>query len=314
MRLSVIIPTHDRLALLRESIASVARLNVSPCEVIVCDDGSTEDMSMARSVFPNDDACQVIWSRTAECHGAQVARNRGLAQAQGELVLFLDSDDVLADNGIAALLRTLEANPTLHYAYGKVVQTDDKLNPLSSKSPIGSPFADAPVEIAGYHWSIMGVVYRRSYLAKVGPWNETLTGSQDWEYQARVKLAGGHGQFVDTVVGYWRQHQGGRVGAKAFRPDYVRSVMLACDSILQHARKAGRCGPALERRLAKKLIVHALEWGGNGHPNERQECLSQAADSLSHDSLLRLGIKCLACGPRSLDALLRSVLLSRTRK
>jgi hypothetical protein len=148
----------------------------------------------------------------------------------------------------------------------------------------------------------MGAIYRRSYLEKVGPWNEALTGSQDWEYQARVKLAGGQGRFVDAVVGYWRHHGGSRVGTQAFRPDYVRSVMLACDSILQHARQVGRCDRPLERRLAKKLILHALEWGANGHPNERRQCLTQAAQTVPGDRFYRALIQGLQCSSRFMDA------------
>jgi hypothetical protein len=110
----------------------------------------------------------------------------------------------------------------------------------------------------------------------VGLWNLDLTGSQDWEYQARVKLFGGRGEFVDVLVGYWRQHTGGRVGTRSFRPDYVHSVMKACDSIHRHATQASKCDCALERRLAKKLIVHAIEWGANGYSQSKMDCLTQA--------------------------------------
>jgi len=303
MRLSVIIPTHNRGSLLREAISSVVRQNIARSEVIVCDDGSTEDMSTTRDHVSVSES-QVIWSRTEACQGAQVARNRGLALARGDVVLFLDSDDVLADEGMAPLLHAFEANPALNYAWGKVIRTDEQLKPLPGSSPVGSPCSDSPVEAAGYHWHTLGAVYRKGYLEKVGPWNESLTGSQDWEYQSRVKLAGGRGQFIDTVVGYWREHGGSRVGTKFFRPDYVRSVMLACDSILQHARKAGRCDHALERRLAKKLMLHALEYGANGYSAERNNCFKQAASCLSADSVFRDVIRLLPFTPTIFDTLL----------
>ena len=100
----------------------------------------------------------------------------------------------------------------------------------------------------------MGPIYRRRCIEKVGPWNLELTGSQDLEYQARVKLFGVQGEFVDALVGYWRQHTGGRVGTRSFRPDYVRSVMKACESIHTYARQARKCDSALERRLAKNSL------------------------------------------------------------
>ena len=286
MRISVIIPSHNRSAMLREAIDSVLRQNLSQTEVIVCDDGSSEDLAAVCHSYA-DAGTKVIWSGTWACLGAQVARNRGMALAQGEFVLFLDSDDVLADGGLEALLRLLEEDPTLDYAYGKVVQTDEALQPLGGRPIIGEPFVEAPIEVAGYHWSIMGVAYRRKFLEKVGPWNEELTGSQDWEYQARVKLAGGKERFVDRVVGYWRHHEGARVGTKRFRPDYVTSVMVASQSILAKAKEVGFNDLSLDLRLAKKLVVHAVEWGANGFIDEKVRCLRQAMETAPTDRGIR---------------------------
>lgn len=309
---SIICPTFNRSPLLRECVQSVFSGANPSIEVVVADDGSTDDtQSVCRDLQKTYGSECVMVSRSQENLGAQAARNRGLRVATGDLVMFVDSDDVIVPGGVAKLVECLQQNSTLDYAYGKIIRTDEQLKPLAGILPVGVPFTDLPVEVAGYHWHTMGAVYRKNYLEKVGLWNEALTGSQDWEYQARVKLTGGWGQFVDTVVGYWREHGGGRVGTKAFRPDYVRSVMIACDSILQHARKAGRCDNALERRIAKKLILHALEWGANGHPNERNQCLSQAVRSLSDDGSLKTGIKCLQAGPAFMDGWLWSLLVKR---
>jgi glycosyltransferase involved in cell wall biosynthesis len=314
IELSIIVPTMNRRALLEEALNSIIPLAMTGLvEVIVADDGSSDgtgEFVRKHSLMDSRDGrIQLVLSATTDRRGAQVARNRGMSSARGKLVMFLDSDDVVVPAGVARLVERLRADSTLDYAYGKVIRTDEQLKPLPGNSSVGAPFSDAPVELAGYHWPIMGVVYRRNYLEKVGPWNEALTGSQDWEYQARVKLAGGRGEFVDTVVGYWRHHSGARVGTKIFRPDYVRSVMIACDSILQQARRVGRCDNALERRLAKKLIVHALEWGANGCISKRRECLSQAAGSLSDDKCLKIGIKCLQLGPAFIDSWLWRLLV-----
>ncbi len=267
MRFSVIIPTHDRCSLLSEAISSVLRQNAPACEIIVCDDGSTEDMSAARGIISSGEP-QIIWSRTEECHGAQVARNRGLALARGDAVLFLDSDDVLADAGLQPFLKALEENSKLDYVFGKVIKTDERLRPLPGNSTVGELFSSAPVDLAGYHWHTMGALYRSSYLKKVGLWNEALTGSQDWEYQARVKLAGGRCEFVDNLVGYWRQHCNSRVGTNTFRADYVKSVIATCLSIASHARANCKYDRALAHKLAGRMFRHALEFSVNDYPAE----------------------------------------------
>jgi hypothetical protein len=224
--------------------------------------------------------------------------------ARGETILFCDSDDVLVSSGVKELAETLTLNPDLDYAYGRVAMTDASLKPLESMKLIGSAFEDSPVELAGYHWHTMGALYRRSYLQKVGPWNAALTGSQDWEYQARVKLAGGRGVFIDTLVGYWRQHEGGRVGARKFRPDYVRSVVTACAAILSAARARGKCDSLLQRRLAKKLIIHALESGAHGEQFLRKQCLSHAATAVAGDLSFSLLIKGMQHTPSWFDGTL----------
>lgn len=303
MQLSIIIPVHNRPELLREAIESITEQGLDSCEIIICDDGSDVGIEEVCADFELSKD-QLKYSRTEESHGAQVARNRGLSIAEGEFVMFMDSDDVLAGKGPRPLLEALESDTDYQYAYGKVSRVDHSLQSLSGDVPVGSAFKDEPVEIAGYHWHTMGAVYRRSYLETVGPWNEKMTGSQDWEYQARVKLAGGKGKFVDESVGYWRQHGGDRVGTSKFRPDYVRSVMIGCESVLRCAQARGHCDAALERRLARRLAVHAFEWGANGCWRERKECFLQAKNGISSDLLFRMTLSLLAHTPSILDGCL----------
>ena len=280
MQLSIIIPVHNRADLLSEAIESIMHQQLNSYEIIISDDGSTENIEAACAKF-NLDKGHLVYSRTEQSHGAQVARNRGLSLAQGEFIMFMDSDDAVAENGLASLIEALQEDDDLQYAYGKVSRVNEALEPIANDIAVGATFSEAPSEIAGYHWHTMGAIYRRPYLELVGPWNVEMTGSQDWEYQARVKLAGGKRLFVDSVVGYWRQHGGDRVGTAQFRPDYVKSVMIGCDSILHAARDKGRCDSGLEQRLAKRLVVHALEWGAHGRGHDRRECLLQARQGLT---------------------------------
>lgn len=304
MKISIIIPAHNRVGLLYEAIDSVIRLKLDSCEILVCDDGSTEDIASVCKAFA-DKGYDITHSRTEENLGAQVARNRGMELARGEFLLFLDSDDALSEEGLPDLLKAFEYDPSLDYVYGKVIRANERLEARPGGLLVGEAFSDAPRKIAGYHWHTIGALYRKEFLQRVGPWNVDMTGSQDWEYQARVKLAGGKRKFVNTVVGYWRQKHGAeRVGAMEFRPDYVKSVMIACDVVLKIAREKGRCDVALEKRLAKRLIVHALEWGANGHYQDRKVCLLQARNSLSSSPAFKFMLMLMAYTPATLDKLL----------
>ena len=303
--LSIICPTYNRASFLEDCVESVAKRRDTPFEFLIVDDCSTDLTCEVVERMQAEHGAEIIrYFRLEMNSGAQAARNRGIAEAKGDFMMFVDSDDVVYPDGVLEVLRYLQAKPELDYAYGKVLMTDEALQLLPGKTPVGAAFENVPVEVPGYQWHTMGPIYRRRCIEKVGLWNMELTGSQDWEYQARVKLFGGRGEFVDALVGYWRQHTGWRVGTRSFRPDYVRSVMTACQSIHTHAQQAGKCDSALERRLAKKLIVHAIEWGANGYRKEKSLCLKQAC-SLATGNLPLFVVGCgLHISPRLLDRLI----------
>jgi glycosyltransferase involved in cell wall biosynthesis len=295
MNLSIVIPTYNRSSLLSEAVDSILHHEPPVYEIVIVDDGSTDDTSTECDLFlQRKSSTQIVVVRQEKNLGAQKARNRGLEAATGNLVMFMDSDDVLAMNGVRLLLNRFQEYPNLDFVYGKVVKTDCYLRPLEKILPIGEPFSAAPRDVAGYHWHTMGAIYRKEYLAKVGPWNEELTGSQDWEFQARVKLSKGLYQFVDHVVGYWRDHDELRIGAKSFRCDYVESVAKACLEIHQKAVERNVLDAELERRLIKKLLLHAIEFSVNNHFDERNKYMCLALKRLVFNPFLKIFVYLLA--------------------
>jgi glycosyltransferase involved in cell wall biosynthesis len=302
--LTIICPSYNRGKCLPECVAPLMELPAEVAEVLVVDDcsedGTREVCSELARRYGGD---RVRYFRLDRNEGAPTARNHGVAHARGNYIMFVDSDDVPVAAGIRELVRTLETCRELDYAYGEVVLTDEELRPILGVAPVGNTYDGSSAGLAGYHWHTMGAVYRRSCLEKVGLWAPELTGSQDWEFQARVKAFGGKGCFVPVVVGYWRQHAESRVGTSTFRPDYVQSVMKACASILSHSRKAGKCDRVLEWRLARRLAVHAIGWGGAGHSQEQRACLAQAAETAPSCIALRVIVSVFRWTPQPIDLL-----------
>lgn len=294
-QLSLIIPTYNRIGMLKEAVLSALGQSCPIHEVIIADDGSTEDIATAISdVLRQPHKTRIVYSHSTENFGAPVARNRGIRQSTGDLLMFMDSDDVLAPDGLGRLIAALAADNGLDYVYGQVVVTGPDLERLPGRRLIGSAYKPVPVEYAGNHWHTMAAVYRRAYLDRVGFWNEELTGSQDWEYQARVKIAGGRCLFLQHVVGYWRQHAGPRIGTAIFRPEYTRSTFQAALSIAQHAAEIGRLDGLLRSRLAKQIYLQALEFRAYGHHDEgcrmMREGLRMASTSPMLATVMRLSI------------------------
>lgn len=229
-------------------------------EVIIVDDASTDCSEEVVSEFQGRDKRPIInYIRLNKNRGAPSARNAGLHSATGEYVIFVDSDDVIISTGIENLLEILDCR-SLDYVYGRVKRADADLIPLVDCADVGAPFRLDGNGAFDLSWHTMGAIYSRDYInKKVGDWNESLTGSQDWEFQARVKMGGGKCEFVDTVVGYWRRHEGPRIGTSGFNSGYVESVLKACLSIEAIAKNKDFFDFLLRRRLCRRLINHMLE-------------------------------------------------------
>lgn len=96
---SVIIPTHNRCEMVQRALQSILGQGFRDFEVIVVDDGSTDDTSLRLAAAFHDPRVRVL---TQERSGATAARNRGVAHAKGDWLVFLDSDDELAADGLRA--------------------------------------------------------------------------------------------------------------------------------------------------------------------------------------------------------------------
>src|SRR3954468_14064804 len=112
-KVSIVIPTRDRAALLGETIESVLAQSYRNWEAIVVDDNSTDGtVELMRAYEQQDD--RIKFSQLAPARsGAPAARNHGVALASGEFVIFLDSDDLLAPDCLAQRVNLMFARPKL---------------------------------------------------------------------------------------------------------------------------------------------------------------------------------------------------------
>ena len=190
---SVVIPVRNAAAYIGDAIASVLAQGHRPLEVIVVDDGSTdESVSVARAAFPD---VKVV---APQATGIGAARNRGVEAAQGELIGFLDADDLWTEDKLAAQLRLFEAGAEI--AGGKV---------RNFKSPELSAGELAEIEIVdGEHdVPIAGaVMLTRQAWQRVGPFSETLRAAEMLDWTLRYRRAGIRIAMVDSVILLRRLH------------------------------------------------------------------------------------------------------------
>ena len=111
-QLSVIIPTYTRASLVRAAVDSSLRQSVPPHEVLVCDDGSTDDtLALLRTVFADVPKVKVLSLPHSGLPAA--ARNAGIAAASGDWLAFLDSDDVWLPEKTARQLAAIQSHPAI---------------------------------------------------------------------------------------------------------------------------------------------------------------------------------------------------------
>ncbi|MBU1317616.1 MAG: glycosyltransferase family 2 protein [candidate division Zixibacteria bacterium] len=120
LSVSTVIPTYNRVNLIRRSVMSVLAASSPQDEIIVVDDGSTDNTVDVLSEF-ND---SIIYIRTANA-GAGAARNRGIAEAKGDLIAFLDSDDEWMPHKLDLQRRFMASRPDILFTFSDFMATDE---------------------------------------------------------------------------------------------------------------------------------------------------------------------------------------------
>jgi glycosyltransferase involved in cell wall biosynthesis len=197
---SVVIPCYNQGRFLSESLASVSAQAYLDREVIVVDDGSTDDTPAVTRRFPEVRRLQQGNRGTAE------ARNHGLRRSRGRYVLFLDADDRLLPGALTAGVDALDRNPEYGFVYGHVRLFE------SGSSTCRCPTQRAVARdhyrslLAGnYVWTPGAAMYRRAVLDAVGGFDARAGGSADFDLNIRIARRWPvhcHGQ---TVLDY-REH------------------------------------------------------------------------------------------------------------
>ena len=209
---SVLLPTFNRAAYLDASVQSVLAQTLRDLELVVIDDGSTDDTA-ALLARVGDPRLRVVRQPNAGCASAL---NAGLAVARGRYVARNDSDDVWYPDLLAALVPRLEADPALGFVYARCdgMHADGRPSSATRGGPLRDPSdALASLLYADYTASI-ATVYRRSCIDRVGRFDAALDTSEDWDLAVRVARRFPVA-FVDRTVATIRAHHGNATALRA---------------------------------------------------------------------------------------------------
>ena len=263
---SIIIPAYNRTDLLRETLVSCLMQTYQNYEVIVVDDGSEEGIAKVVEIVCLDFHASGVVRYISQSHlGSNAARNRGLREAMGELIQFVDSDDLLHPDKIKIQRQILLKTPDLDMVFGLDEYFHDwpgdmqvLWNTPNKQSDLDRFLWDDPVFSAG------SPLWRRSALERIGPWDERLLCWQDWEFHIRALCRGIQYTHVPIVLDYIRDHDQVRSTNLASLIDREQSKIEAALAVANEIKRAALWNPQHGDALATFLLSIAINLRASG--------------------------------------------------
>ena len=248
---SIIIPCFNAEKDIKTAIESALAQTYPQCEVIVVDDGSTDDsVAIIRSFGAR------VRLEIQSHQGASAARNRGLALSSGEHIQFLDADDVLHTEKVSRQMALMpQAGNAIVYCDYNIVLTDGsdaiiaRLSPLKEDDPVCLALT-RPIQTSS-------PLHRREWLNRVGGFNEERPCSQEFELHLRLACQGAQFYHLPEVLFDVRKREG------SISDDYVR-VLDQFESILtaqyKYLEDEGRLSELYQRRFAEAMCSAAVKY------------------------------------------------------
>ncbi len=258
MLLSVIVPFYHVEAYFEECLAPLCALDADECEVLLVDDcGQDGSLAIAQAFCASMDSFRLI--RREQNGGLSAARNTGLAQAKGEYVYFLDSDDIPDAQAILALARRAKFLG-LDVAKGKYVCFDDETGEVTPGAATkqtavtggGALFA-AQCRENVYEPMVWQCVYRRAFLEENGLRMAEGLLYEDELFQAPALLKAKKAACYNEVLLRYRQREGSIMKSFARNSRWCASYLEVCRrlSALAGTLPEGDAKKALTRRVGQ---------------------------------------------------------------
>lgn len=204
-QVSVIIPSYNCAAYLPEAIESVLAQTCSRFELVVIDDGSTDQTAELLQAYCG--AHPQITAISQPNQGVAVARNQGIQRAKGEWIAFLDADDILLPDKLAAQLAVAAAHPNAGIIHSGWQRVDSQ--------------GQFQLDVEPWHWvpelNLEGwlrwkpilpsaMLFQRQWLIQAGGFDRRFPPAEDTDLVLRLALMGCEARWLPQVTVKYRQH------------------------------------------------------------------------------------------------------------
>lgn len=251
-KVSVIIPTYNCDRFLPEAINSVLQQTLTQLEIIVIDDGSTDQTAAILQAYQarHGDRVRTV-SRFNQ--GVSAARNHGIQLAQGEWIAFLDADDVFFPDKLKAQLQVAAENPDLGMIHSGWQRVDSAGKVLT----IVEPWHQVPrLDLEGWlrYKPVLpsAMLFRRDWLLRSGGFDPRFSMSEDTELILRLARSGCESEWLRQVTVSYRQHDSNATHKGLLQ---ARSLTTILDEFFAHANL-----PDSIRLLETSVRYNTLVW------------------------------------------------------
>ena len=262
---SVIVPTYNRECFLVEAMDSVWVQTYRPIELLVIDDGSTDNTRKVVEKWgrehTGDDRSIMRYYQQANA-GASAARNLGLIESRGEYIQFLDSDDLLHPERLERIVHAFEES-SCDFVYtgfdgfcSKCGETIQRHVPETGGDPLllfcqGRLYANTLL-----------TAWRRSLLNKTGPWDESFFCNEDHDYVIRSLLVSRSGTAIQDILASARRGGSTRITDR-LNTRKGWECRLCCETRLRNGIESSDLSLAAKKALA----IRWYSAGINAYPN-----------------------------------------------
>jgi glycosyltransferase involved in cell wall biosynthesis len=277
--ISVVVPTYNRADNIRRCLDSVLNQTISPSEIIVVDDGSSDEtVKRVKEIRDARVRCVVLEKNS----GAQAARNRGIREATGDWIAFQDSDDAWLPEKLAKQVKALQGTgcdpwTVVHTnaiwketATGKHIQVQ---MPVVDGDDVYAQLLTRPAPL------FPGMLVSRIALRQIGYLDEKVPAYQEWDTAIRLAK---HCRFiyVKEPLFVYNLHEGGMISKN--RLHEVRAYQYVIDKFRDEIR--GVCGEGVWRNHLYEQLIRCLNfklW------SESEKYFAQVSEKNVHFLVLR---------------------------
>ncbi len=213
--ISVIMPCYNAAAYLQEAVASVFKQGIKDIELIVIDDGSTDQSLQLLSALQSQHPQLTVLQQSNT--GPYPARNRGLEAARGQYIAFLDADDYWAGDCLEKLYTELRSSGAdLSYCgWQNIMEAGDNsppyVPPAYEKEDMFQHF------LQGCPWPIHAALVKRTLIDQAGGFSTRCFSSMDYDFWLRLAAISQRIKRVPEVLAFYRWHDQGQISATKWR-------------------------------------------------------------------------------------------------